>query len=273
MVWDSNVDPRQIWYDANIDQNGAFEAVLARFFNWVSRHDDVYRLGATPEQVEKQYYAARDQLRDEPRGALGPAEWSDLFVIAGYAQGAWPPIADAFAAFVNRDDATMATELFEGFSGPGDDNEYAIYLGTQCTDARWPREWSDSKRDYVRAAEEARFLTWVNAWFNAPCTFWPVRPDRPVHVRGRDLPGLLLLGETLDAATPFSGSLEVRRRFRSSVLIATEGGTSHANSLAGNACVDEPIAAYLRDGTLPERKSGKRPDVVCEPLPEPEPAR
>jgi hypothetical protein len=75
----------------------------------------------------------------------------------------------------------------------------------------------------------------------------------------------------LQAATPFSGSLEVRRRFPSASLIATVGGTSHANTLAGNASVDYQIAAYLAEGTVPRRLPGPGPDVNCDPLPEPEP--
>jgi hypothetical protein len=63
----------------------------------------------------------------------------------------------------------------------------------------------------------------------------------------------------------------VRRRYPRASLIATRGGTTHANSLAGNACVDDRIAAYLADGTLPARLPGNRPDVVCAPLPQPEP--
>jgi hypothetical protein len=45
----------------------------------------------------------------------------------------------------------------------------------------------------------------------------------------------------------------------------------HANSLAGNACVDDQIAAYLADGTLPARP-GNRPDAICAPLPQPVPS-
>jgi len=271
MVWDSNVDPRRVWYEANLDQNPAFEAALQLFFDWVARHEEAYRLGSTPELVEKQYYAARDDLRAAPRGALGPAEWADAFIAAGYSQAAWPVVAEAFAAFVHRADPAPVTQLYEDADSPGDDNGYAMYLGTECTDAEWPRDWSDWERDNTRVARDAPFLTWTNAWFNASCAFWPAGPARPVNARGRDLPGILVLGETRDAATPFEYSLSVRKRFRSSVLIATDGGSNHANSLAGNACVDDPIAAYLHDGSLPERQRGRGPDVVCEPAPEPEP--
>ena len=48
----------------------------------------------------------------------------------------------------------------------------------------------------------------------------------------------LLIDETLDAATPFPGSLEVRKLFPHASLIAEPGGTSHADSLFGDTCVD-----------------------------------
>ena len=93
-----------------------------------------------------------------------------------------------------------------------------------------------------------------------------------MNVKGRFAPPILLLSETLDAATPFSGSLEVRKRFPASSLIATEGGTTHANSLFGGiACVDDAVAAYLADGTLPARQPGKGADLTCQAAPEPEP--
>ena len=56
---------------------------------------------------------------------------------------------------------------------------------------------------------------------------------------------MLLVDETLDAATPYAGSLEVRKRFPKARLIAEVGGTTHADSLNGNACVDDTIADYL----------------------------
>jgi hypothetical protein len=45
----------------------------------------------------------------------------------------------------------------------------------------------------------------------------------------------MLIDETLDAATPLGGSLEVRKLFPHSVLLAEPGGTTHAGSLFGSA--------------------------------------
>jgi pimeloyl-ACP methyl ester carboxylesterase len=274
MVLDSNVDPRRVWYDANLDQDVAFETVMQRFFAWIGRHNNVYGLGTTRAAVQANYYAALNALAVSPEGGeLGAAEWADAFLPAGYTQGLWPDIAAGFAAFVNRHDAGPAIELFHGAVDTTDDNGYAMYVATECTDGPWPSKWSTWRRDNTRVARDAPFFTWGNAWFNAPCAFWPAASSRPANPRGHGLPPILLLSETLDAATPFSGSLEVRDRFKSASLIATEGGTTHANSLfGGNACVDDRIAAYLADGSIPDRQQGRSgPDVVCPAVPEPEP--
>jgi hypothetical protein len=117
----------------------------------------------------------------------------------------------------------------------------------------------------------APFETWGNAWFNAPCLYWPAPATTPTTVNGSKIGSALLIDETLDAATPFEGSLEVRKLFPHSVLLAEPGGTSHADSLFGNLCVDRTIARYLEDGTLPTRKPNAPWDKTCKPLPRPVP--
>lgn len=81
-----------------------------------------------------------------------------------------------------------------------------------------------------------------------------------------------MIDETLDAATPFAGSLYVRKLFPRSVLVAEPGGTTHADSLFGDRCVDGTIARYLSTGTLPSRRSGAKWDKTCKPLPRPVPS-
>jgi hypothetical protein len=83
---------------------------------------------------------------------------------------------------------------------------------------------------------------------------------------------ILLLNATLDGATPYSGAVEVRRRFPGSRLVAEAGATTHAGSLlAGNNCIDKVVADYLKTGKLPARKSGNTADVTCQRAPQPDP--
>ncbi len=102
--------------------------------------------------MEAKYYAALASLTATPQGQLGASEWADAFLGAGYVQFLWPEVAAAFAAFVNNGDPGPATELYLGQDTPGDDNGYAMYLATVCTDARWPRNWLTVRRDNARVA-------------------------------------------------------------------------------------------------------------------------
>ena len=101
---------------------------------------------------------------------------------------------------------------------------------------------------------------------------WGAKAGTPVQVNGSKAPPILLIDETLDPATPYSGSLYIRKIFPRSVLIEGVGGTTHAGSLSGVACTDDSIAAYLADGSLPARVRGNnRSDKQCDPVPPPNP--
>jgi len=272
-VFDSNVDPRRVWYQANLDQDLAFERNMKIWFAWVAKYDSVYHLGATERAVEKHWYAERYRLLKHPAGGVvGASEWTDIFLYAGYYQQTWLDLADLWATW-NKDHANPKplVDEYNSDASVGDDNGFAMYVGVECVDAPWPRDWNVWRRDNWRTFLRAPFETWGNAWFNAPCAFWPAKAHKPVNVNGSHVAPILLIDETLDAATPFTGSLEVRRRFPKASLLAEPGGTSHADSLFGNACVDNTIAAYLATGALPPRKPGNGPDTTCAPLPVPVP--
>ena len=274
MVLDSNVNPERVWYDANLDQDIAFDRNIKIYFRWLAEHDDVYRLGRTARKVEKLFYAEQAKLARKPAGGvLGPDELTDVFLQAGYYVFGWKSVASAFASWVKERDVTALRKLYDD-SNPkraGSDNGYAIYLGVQCTDAPWPASWSQWRKDNWRVHKRAPFETWGNAWYNAPCRNWAGKPGTPVEVDGTEAPPILLISETLDAATPFAGSLEVRKRFPRSALVEGVGGTTHAGSLFGSKCVDNAVADYLATGALPRRVKADRSDRECKPIAAPDP--
>lgn len=272
MVLDSNVDPTRIWYVANLDQDYAFDRNINIWFGWVAKHNSTYHLGNTMLSVRRLWYTTQAKLALRPAaGKIGAAEWTDTFLFAGYYQSTWPDLADTFSRFIHRRDVNTVIQHYVDANGLGDDNGYAVYLGVQCTDLRWPLSWHKWSSDNWRVYRKAPFETWGNAWYNEPCRAWPAAPHVPVTVDGRNVASALLIGETLDAATPYTGSLKVRQLFPNSSLIALPRGTSHANSLNGDTCLDNQIAAYLQNGTLPVRQPGNRADATCAPLPLPVP--
>jgi pimeloyl-ACP methyl ester carboxylesterase len=272
MVLDSTVDPRRVWYAANLDQDLAFDRNIRIWFRWVADNHRAYHLGRTGKAVRKAWYATLDQLAAHPAGGkLGPAEWTDTYLYAGYYRSTWLSLGRAFTRYVHGSHWKPTLSLYRAYTDPSDDNGYAVYLATECTDAPWPAKWSTWRADSERIDAKAPFLTWSNTWFNAPCHWWQAPAHTPVTIDGSQTSSVLLIDETLDAATPYAGSLEVRRRFPNASLIAEPGGTTHADSLSGDDCVDNRIARYLATGDLPARQAGDGPDLKCAPLPDPKP--
>ncbi|MEU8663766.1 alpha/beta hydrolase [Actinoplanes philippinensis] len=272
-VFDGVVNPERVWYDANLDQDIQFDKNMDVFFGWVAKNDATYHLGTTAKVVKQKYYSTLYSLIKNPAaGKIGPDEWNDIFVSAGYYVFGWEDVASAFAAWVNDKDPAPLLSQYAEPGTPGSDNNYAVYLGVQCTDVQWPTNWSKWQRDNWKVYSKYPFITWNNAWYNAPCINWGAKAGKPVDINGKKVPPILLIAETNDAATPYSGAIEVRKRFPRSVLIEGVGGTTHSGSLNGIACTDDTIAAYLATGELPDRVRGNRSDKQCDPIPQPDPA-
>jgi pimeloyl-ACP methyl ester carboxylesterase len=272
MVLDSNVDPRNVWYQANLNQDVAFNNNINTWFSWVAKYDNVFHLGDNQLTVQRAFYTAENALSGKPAGGkVGPDEWTDLFEQAAYYRFGWVDMGNALSAWINHQDPGGLINLYQQADSPGDDNEFAVYLAVQCTDVQWPTAWITWQRDNWQTYAKAPFETWGNAWYNAPCIYWPAKAGTPVTVDGSQVAGALLIDETLDAPTPYEGSLEVRQLYPNSRLIAEPGGTTHADSLFGDLCVDDQIADYLGTGKLPPRKAGNGPDTTCAPLPDPVP--
>jgi pimeloyl-ACP methyl ester carboxylesterase len=271
-VLDSNVDPRNVWYEANLNQDIAFETNINIWFGWIASHNKAYHLGKSKGAVSKRFYDAQKALQRHPAGGVvGPDEWVDIFLYAGYYQFYWTNLATTFSKWVNDGNTKRLVNAFYAYVGPGYDNGYAIYLAVQCTDVQWPQDWATWETDNWDTYAIAPFETWANAWFNAPCLYWGAPAQTPTNITGSSTP-FLFVDETLDAATPYEGSLYVRSIFPNSVLIAVDGGTTHAGTLfSGNDCTDLAIADYIANGTLPPRQPGSDADVVCPAPPQPTP--
>ncbi|NYH51575.1 pimeloyl-ACP methyl ester carboxylesterase [Nocardiopsis arvandica] len=279
LVLDSVVHPDRPWYESNLAQSRALDRAARNFFDWTARHDDVYGLGTTGEEVAEAYYALRSELADEPvGGTVGPTELEGAAIVVAYSGASWPSVAGALSARINDGDGAPLLALHEAHGEDAEsDRGYGGYLAVQCTDSHWPEDWSTWRADAERVHREAPFMTWNNVWYNAPCATWKAGSGDWLQVG--DGPGehpayggdALLVHATEDGATPVEGAFALRERLPGAVLVTEEGGHTHGVSLTGNTCVDEVVAAYLRDGELPARAEGTGPDVTCEARPEPRP--
>ncbi|MHC3468826.1 alpha/beta hydrolase [Streptomyces sp. 7R007] len=272
LVLDSIVDPTGVWYDDNIGQDYAFNDRHRALMSWIAKYNSTYKLGTDPEKIEAKWYAVRKALAKKPAGGkVGAAEFEDTFIPGGYYNGYWPYLAEAFAAYVNDKNADPLVEAYENFAAvdSSGDNGYSVYTSVQCRDASWPRDWDQWRKDNWAVYEQAPFMAWNNAWYNAPCAFWPTDSLRPVNVANGKLPPVLLFQATNDAATPYEGGLTVHHLLADSSLVVEQGGGNHGITLSGNTCLDKYLSAYLSDGTVP--RGGGDVDAVCPKLPDPKP--
>ncbi|MEV7611677.1 alpha/beta hydrolase [Streptomyces sp. NPDC089799] len=266
LVLDSVVDPSGVWYEDNLAQDVAFDARHKAFMAWVAKHNATYRLGSDPTEVESRWYAMREALRTAPAGGkVGPSELEDTYMPGGYYNGYWPSLAEAFAAHTLRGDEKPLVAAYERFGAvdPAAGNSYSVYTAVQCRDSAWPKDWNTWRADMWRTHAKAPFMTWNNAWYNAPCAFWPAAPLEAPDVANTALPPALLVQATEDAATPYEGAVSMREKLAGSSLLVEQGGGNHGVALSGNKCLDEKVAAYLR--------TGRAADATCAAPPAPEP--
>ncbi|MCO5998487.1 alpha/beta hydrolase [Actinoallomurus rhizosphaericola] len=271
MVLDTVARPGSVWYDAGLEENVATEKRVRIFFAWIAKYDAVYHLGTTESEVEAAYDKGLAMVREAPiDGRIGPAEYSDFFSVDVYRNYSWTYHAKTLADWVLRQDPTG---LRAGVGAPGypHQNLQAMYNAVQCRDAAWPRDWKRWHNDYSRQYRQGNtFWTWRNAWINAPCAFWPVPADKPQKVGQRDV-NILLVQPENDAVHSVGGAYETHRLFPNSRLILERGGDNVDASLSanGNACLNDYVSSYLRDGTRPAAEKGT--DAVCQANPEPNP--
>jgi hypothetical protein len=266
------VNPSRVWYAANLDQDRAFDANMGVFWRYLAAHPGAFHLGRKASAIKRGYYRTLRRLDRKPAagGHLGPDELADAMLEAGYYVYDWDVIGSSYSNLVRHGRGGALLARYRD-SQMGDDNGFAVYNAVQCTDVAWPG-WARTRRDSVRVNRRAPFLTWSNTWYNAPCLTWHApRHTRPAVSGSAVTAKMLLISETKDAATPYSGAVEVRRRFPSASLVAGIGGTTHASSLSGVDCVDNTVADYLRTGIVPTRVSGSRADRRCPRLAPPQP--
>ncbi|MFF0742170.1 alpha/beta hydrolase [Streptomyces sp. NPDC004111] len=271
MVFDSAVDPspEQIWYRNNLDQSAAFERRWKDFRTWVAKHDKTYGLGSTAAEVEHSYARVRAELAHKPAGGVvGPGQLQSAFLKTGYYDDVWPMRATALSEYLKGNAKPLIDQASPRPEAAKDDeNGTAVYTAVECNDAPWPTDFATWDRDNTRLARRAPFETWDNAWMNLPCAYWSAPRQRPLDVRTARgaLPPTLILAAERDAATPYKGALELRKRLPGAALVTEEDAGTHGIGGGANACVNGHLERYLLTGKTPVRRA------ECAPHREPNP--
>ncbi len=253
------------------DPRGRFERLAARL------HE---RPGELPLGGGRFQRVGYGELVAVTLGALyDPAAWSDYADLVVEVERFGDPAAAgrAYRDLADRLGLDVPEEPGNGQPGEEPPTEEPVFQtfegaeGVVCSDSdnpRSPRWWSWAARETDRRAP---YFGRAWTWLSVACASWPARAVEDRYAGpwdARTANPVLLVGNTYDPATPYSGARTVSRLLPDSRLLTLQGWGHVA--LGQSACIDTAVAAYLLEGDLPAAGTVCRPDVL--PFADPEEA-
>lgn len=266
MALDGVASPHKSWYESNLAQQKALGKSLEKYFEWLATNHARFQLGSDAAAVRKLIGDRLAQLRKSPPRTDGKRSveqaLSEALQLASYGVAIWTPVGMALKMYLVDNDPTILEAVGEGTSS----DIRSVYLAVNCSEVDWP-DWTKTIADAKSSHELAPHFSWLNTWFNAPCVDWPIPAVPQPQIRADKVTfPILLLGETFDGATPFSGALEARRLFPTSSLVEGLNGTNHGAALASGDCVQQVLFDFFSSGKLPPRGTQEAADKQCDPV-------
>ncbi len=252
MVLDGAVDPTQTAADSRVAQAAGFQHAFDAYARACTGQPDC-PLGRDPHATTAAYQALTRPLVTSPLPVAGDrslyyGDATSATFGALYSPASWPALTKALTALRSHDGKPMLA-LANAFASEGDDD---ALQAIHCVD-------DDRITDRAAAAALARKVAAAEPFADPGippiaaldvCGLWPVPPTSTPHLPHADgLPPTLVISTTGDPATPYTAGVRLAYALHSHLL--TVVGTQHTAAGQGNPCVDQIMATYLVDLTLP----------------------
>jgi pimeloyl-ACP methyl ester carboxylesterase len=256
-VLDSPVDPGRVWRVHELLRSRSFEIGLARWCRFAAAADATYGLGTTGQAACDAWWSVVAALSVRPVAFWTVEEFGSYTFQTMYDDHGFPALAAATAALRARQlPSVAAPPSLPRAPGTPVDNHTAASTAYRCGDAPWPTDPAVYQRDVASYGARYPFVGGYNANIT-PCAFWPSRPDARVSLDGDRATGILVVATLFDPATPYDGSVNVHNALPNSRLITLDAQVHAPVLYYGDGCVNDLVAAYLTDGTLPAT------DMMC----------
>ncbi|MDO5083987.1 alpha/beta hydrolase [Arachnia propionica] len=251
LVLDSAVD---ITNDEAVAQSEGFELAFRNYADWCVAQGNCALGGSTDEIVAStsEFIKGLDatpltvgnRTLTQAMGATGIA----LFLYSGAEQ--YPVLTQAIVKARAGDGAMLlqASDLLNGRGQQGWETVAYAFPATRCVD--------DADLGITVLQEQWQELLPKSPLFAAnmgvdyTCELWTADSAPHLKLTGTGAAPILVVGSTGDSATPYQHAVTMAQQLESGNLL-TYDGPGHGAVTAGNACVDEAVAAYLLEGTIP----------------------
>jgi pimeloyl-ACP methyl ester carboxylesterase len=244
--------------DRSVTQAQGFDRALASFATWCAGRRCA--LGSTQPAVLQSVAGLLGRLDTAPL-PVADRQLTQQLAVGGvinalYANSAaYPFLSQALQAAINGNGRQLLRSA-DGLNhrdtrgGYGQIN-YA-FPSVRCLDS------ADLglQREVALAAAASKKAPTLGPFIGAEvqCAMWPVAAVPKLELTAAGAPPILVIGTTLDSATPYEHAVSMAKRLRSGVLLTFEGQGHTAYGQSG--CVQRRVELYLRDGVVP--KAGTR---------------
>ena len=259
MVLDGVVDPALTFKAWAGGQVAGYRNAERTFFAWCRRSWECKLVLPRPQHEFDQLFtelaAGTPVWANEP-ASMGGKQLLTLGLVVNALWGllaapwAWPEAARGISDALTGDGSTLAGAAL-GTSSSFDNADAAIEAIT-CSDQPFPNSLSSFEELAAQLGGVEPNLGPANSWRGADCPFLPIKPTGmggPVHV-SRLSATVLVIGATGDPATPYGWAKAVAGQLGRHARLLTRSGPGHT-SYPFSACVDNWMALYLRNLTLP----------------------
>ena len=235
------------------------------FIPFISRHNDQFHMGTTPQQVlatYQQIYRATSEHRmgtvtpDQALGAMdGTGMWVFWDLLVAPALSSMADALDGDPAHIAAAEQMAAATYADLRTTPSfNPMQYAL----QCNDSGS----TDPRSTNQKIADVHTYWAIGASTLIDTCENWPWRPVLDRVLEARTTVHALMLQNEFDPSTPYSEALADRAQSAAGVrMVLINNAATHAVMYDTNPCTAATEFAYLSSGNLPNR------DVVCQAQP------
>lgn len=180
-----------------------------------------------------------------------------------YSRSSWPTLTEGLNMAMKENDGSTLLAIADAYSSREADGHYS----TNTNDAFLLISYADynpvfSKEEMTTRCDELKqkspVLGGEFCYGELSRTLWPLESKHPQHTM--DVTGaspLLIIGTTIDPATPYEDAVALSKQLKSSRLL-TWNATNHTAYGSGSKCIAKEVDTYLLTGKLPAE--GKKCD-------------
>jgi pimeloyl-ACP methyl ester carboxylesterase len=283
MVLDSVDNPQQDVIEGQDDADGQPVTEESQFDKAVSTiltdctKKPSCPVGTAPDQTGAKLNALLDKLAADPapagRGRVLTSSLARTALLqATYSPSLWGPLDEGLTR-AERGDGEPLLKIADQSNGRAPDGSYSTektgLYSVNCLE-------SDSTRKTVDqvAAELVKNRAELNAYSpifgvmlayqGQACSFWPVAGQARTAISSDQVPPILMLNNTGDAATPLTDAEQVAKRFAGARLVVNESEGHGVYPTETNGCARAITDNYLFTGSLPAQAT-----TTCKPAAQP----